>query len=149
MQIKFRTDPDNSNQKRLYRTLFTDHFYPNLTALETERLIGHGSKFSLFPSGNLRFLCLLFQSTDFKSQIVHCLDMLRQAVMCQADISPIVLTFEDYQAAPRADFSYQHECINWDALTSWASSRRVDVFEPGLINHPKLGMLAFAFERYR
>src|SRR6186713_3191876 len=61
--------------------------------------------------------------------------------MCSADISPMVLTWASFQAAPTADLQYNHECANWDAFEDWTRSRQVDPFTPGLITHPKLGML--------
>lgn len=71
--------------------------------------------------------------------LVHCLDFLRKAVMCQGDPSPLVYKWHATQPVPIGEMHYEHECVNWDSLNEWAHSRLVDVYEPGLVVHPTLG----------
>ncbi|KAL2014511.1 hypothetical protein VTN00DRAFT_2036 [Thermoascus crustaceus] len=41
----------------------------------------------------------------------HCLEILRQSVMCHADISMITMTWEPTSKYPAADFQNVHECV--------------------------------------
>lgn len=35
-----------------------------------------------------------------------------------------------------------HQCVNWPKLAGWAEQRMVNIYEPGLVVHPRLGMVA-------
>jgi hypothetical protein len=39
---------------------------------------------------------------------------------------------------PHADMM-PHTCRNWDAVDVWAKERKVDMYSPGLLVHPKFG----------
>ena len=69
----------------------------------------------------------------------HCIEILRQAILCRADISLFTLQWAEGQPQPRADFSQEHECVNFDAINEWARKRRVGVFAPGMLVHPLYG----------
>ncbi|PYH44305.1 oxidase ustYa family protein [Aspergillus saccharolyticus JOP 1030-1] len=70
----------------------------------------------------------------------HCLEILRQSVMCHADISMITMTWEPTSKYPAADFQNVHECKNWDVLYEWQKQRSVDMMKPGFLVHPYLGV---------
>ncbi|KAJ5951160.1 uncharacterized protein N7479_009573 [Penicillium vulpinum] len=70
----------------------------------------------------------------------HCLEILRQSVMCHADISMITMTWESTSKYPAADFQNEHECKNWDTLYEWQKERSVDMMKPGFLVHPYLGV---------
>lgn len=72
-------------------------------------------------------------------EIVHCLDFLRQAVMCQGDMTPIVLVWAKEQAVPIGDVGYQHSCASWQSIQKWVIDREVDIYKPGLVVHPVYG----------
>ncbi|KAK4238782.1 hypothetical protein C8A03DRAFT_33178 [Achaetomium macrosporum] len=95
--------------KRLRQYTWKDHYFPDMSA-EDERL------------NRLH--------TD------HCLEILRQAAMCRADISLFTLQWSEKTTQPRADFSQEHECVNFDAIFQWAGRHRVDAGKPGLLVHP-------------
>ncbi|KND87851.1 hypothetical protein TOPH_07439 [Tolypocladium ophioglossoides CBS 100239] len=95
--------------KRLRQYTWKEHYFPNMSAND-ERL------------NRLH--------TD------HCLEILRQAAMCRADISLFTLQWSEDSLLPRADFSQEHECINFDAIYRWAGERRVDAGRPGILTHP-------------
>ncbi|KAF6834249.1 hypothetical protein CPLU01_05060 [Colletotrichum plurivorum] len=57
----------------------------------------------------------------------HCVDALRQAVMCSVDITPHPWVWEDGQN--REVTTVMHTCRNFDAVRDWARAR--DVFERG------------------
>ena len=72
----------------------------------------------------------------------HCLDMLRQSVMCHADITPITMRWDTTQPIPTANFSSPHECLRWESINGWAKERSVDkILEPGYLKHPKFGVV--------
>ena len=83
--------------------------------------------------------------------LVHCLDSLRQGIMCQGDTSLLTMRWGKMQAIPVANFSSPHQCVDWDRLDAWAEERSVDVFEPGTLIHPVYGtsmpIAAFGLER--
>jgi hypothetical protein len=69
----------------------------------------------------------------------HCLDRLRETVMCGGDTTMFTYRFGTHQPIPIGNFTTPHECANWDAIQDYAKARSVDMFEPGLIVHPTLG----------
>ncbi|KAM7185569.1 protein of unknown function (DUF3328) domain containing protein [Rhypophila sp. PSN 637] len=100
--------------KRLKQYTWREHYFPNITADE-ERL------------NRLH--------TD------HCLEILRQAVLCHADVSLFTLQWSEGSRQPRADFSQEHQCADFDAINAWAAERRVDASKPGILTHPLFGKL--------
>jgi hypothetical protein len=66
----------------------------------------------------------------------HCIDVLRQAILCHADPSLFTLQWSEKNAAPRADFSHEHQCVDWDVLNSWAAERRVPAAKMKHLEHP-------------
>ncbi|GAB7353816.1 hypothetical protein MBLNU459_g4192t1 [Dothideomycetes sp. NU459] len=69
----------------------------------------------------------------------HCLDSIRQALMCNPDLS--LVTFDwlpDYEK-PWPNFDGKHECADWGKVHDWAQGRSFDIFQKGLIVHPELG----------
>ncbi|KAK7960803.1 hypothetical protein PG988_012017 [Apiospora saccharicola] len=63
----------------------------------------------------------------------HCLEILRQSVMCHADVSMITMTWEPTSVFPAADFQNVHECTNWDKLYEWQKERSRDLMAPGVL----------------
>lgn len=55
----------------------------------------------------------------------HCVDHLRQALMCYSDLTPVVLYREPH--APKGlvpDFETSHTCRNFDKVREWTMTRR-------------------------
>lgn len=50
--------------------------------------------------------------------IRHCIDLLRQALMCRPDLTVEV---KDMGAGGVHGFGETHQCINWADLTSWTA----------------------------
>ena len=77
---------------------------------------------------------------DQFNHLEHCLELLRQSLMCNADMSIITFHWGHLQATPLANWTFPHTCKSWDAIEDWASQRHVErLFEPGWLNHPTLG----------
>lgn len=72
----------------------------------------------------------------------HCIEVLRQSVMCRGDTSPITFFWQDDTLLPKTDFQTDHQCVNWEKLDEWVMERTVDVFAPGILTHPILGNVA-------
>jgi len=98
--------------KRIHHTMWPEYYYPNITDREREELKFHND---------------------------HCLDTLRQSIMCHADITLLTMRWGHKQAIPLGNFSAPHECINWDILDEWSKERSVDAMKPGFLIHPTLG----------
>ncbi|KAK4164427.1 hypothetical protein QBC43DRAFT_344572 [Cladorrhinum sp. PSN259] len=70
----------------------------------------------------------------------HCLDLIRQSIMCHADVQPITMRWAQTVPVPGANYSVEHNCYNWDAVNNWAKGRSLDrIFEPGYLKHPTFG----------
>ena len=110
--------------------MYPEYYFPNHTAEERNMNRLHSSKSSHLPANHPRADCY---------DQVHCLDSLRQGIMCQGDTSLLTMRWGKTQAIPLANFSSSHQCVDWDRLDAWAEARSVDVFEPGMLIHPVYG----------
>jgi hypothetical protein len=70
----------------------------------------------------------------------HCLDNLRELVMCKADISLYTYDWIDNYRKPYPNFNIQHECRNFDAVNDWAKEHSFDIFDGKSLKHPKFGL---------
>ncbi|KAF7957961.1 hypothetical protein EAE96_003528 [Botrytis aclada] len=69
----------------------------------------------------------------------HCIEILRQSVMCRGDTTLITFHWGHTVKLPQPDFTQEHTCVNWDSLMKWAEPRSIDIFEEGMLVHPTLG----------
>ncbi|KAF2251126.1 hypothetical protein BU26DRAFT_563071 [Trematosphaeria pertusa] len=53
----------------------------------------------------------------------HCINYLRQVLMCHGDLTPITLERKKGLPPYRPDFRITHTCRNWDRIHEFASSR--------------------------
>ncbi|KAI0910066.1 hypothetical protein F4824DRAFT_458529 [Ustulina deusta] len=85
--------------KKIKQFLYREHFYPNLSDNKDE--------------------------FDYvQSHADHCLDFLRQAMLCHLDYSLYTLYWgERRQDIPTHRIPDGQKCINWDKLHSWMRSR--------------------------
>ncbi|KAI6093648.1 hypothetical protein F4821DRAFT_221079 [Hypoxylon rubiginosum] len=68
----------------------------------------------------------------------HCVEYLRQIIMCHGDttVNPFRWLHDDsvlHRSGPTLKEGAQYECVNWDMLSEWAKSRRVDLKQPDLL----------------
>lgn len=54
----------------------------------------------------------------------HCVDILRQVLMCAGDIGGITYYWKDGRKDPMPDFSTWKTCRNFDDIQSWVEIRR-------------------------
>lgn len=71
--------------------------------------------------------CLLTESLD------HCADLLRQKLMCDADMTLITYNWITNHYGPHPNFNVQHKCRNFDAAKHWTLQRRINA--SSLQNH--------------
>ncbi|KAH8881824.1 hypothetical protein GQ53DRAFT_667064, partial [Thozetella sp. PMI_491] len=59
---------------------------------------------------------------SFSSRIVHCIDRLRQNVMCHSNISPLFYTWDTGKEIPRwmINMETPQKCRNFDRVNEWA-----------------------------
>lgn len=72
---------------------------------------------------------------NMRNHLVHCVDAIRKATMCHADITPIPLwskpDFKHGEITPV--FKIPHTCRNYDRIKEWALEHHVD---EGLLQCP-------------
>lgn len=69
----------------------------------------------------------------------HCVEMLRQVIMCKADTSLMSFEWRPDTQMPFPSFQIEHECRNWDSLVEWSRERSLDINDLSLLVHPTLG----------
>ncbi|KAK4158886.1 hypothetical protein QBC43DRAFT_348319 [Cladorrhinum sp. PSN259] len=57
------------------------------------------------------------------THVDHCIDSIRQNLMCNADISMMGFRWVNDSLEPKPNFRGQHECVNWERIEEWASER--------------------------
>ncbi|PMD34175.1 hypothetical protein L207DRAFT_638723 [Hyaloscypha variabilis F] len=80
----------------------------------------------------------------YEPHIDHCLESLRQYVMCKADAT--ILTWywpdepprESGKYYPQTDYRFQQQCVNWEKLRAWEVSNSFQL-SPETIFHPIYG----------
>ncbi|KJZ74360.1 hypothetical protein HIM_06170 [Hirsutella minnesotensis 3608] len=72
--------------------------------------------------------------------IDHCIDLIRQVLMCHADIALHTFTWKDDYRWPWPNFTVEHECRNWDSVMQWAREHRVPDVKGPIVKHPTLGV---------
>jgi ribosomal protein S17 len=83
-----------------------------------------------------KVLCLLLTIVFCKE---HCIEILRQSVMCRGDTTLITFHWGHRVKLPQPDFTLPHQCVDWGRLMKWAEKRAIDVFEKDMLVHPVLG----------
>jgi len=73
------------------------------------------------------------QDPDFYHvHLDHCIELLRQSLMCTADVGLITFDWVADHRRPWPDFSTQHRCRNYDAIVDWNQERSVWITAAGL-----------------
>ncbi|KAK0121763.1 hypothetical protein ONS95_010049 [Cadophora gregata] len=74
-----------------------------------------------------------------KDHVNHCIEMLRQVIMCKADTALMTYEWLPDFPGPWPNFGIQHECVNWETIDNWSKQRAIDIFDPKYLQHPKFG----------
>jgi hypothetical protein len=63
--------------------------------------------------------------------LAHCLDIIRQQLMCTVDTGVLGQVWWDPTAPkPFVDFNTEHKCKNYDAIRQWAEARQLPAETP-------------------
>ncbi|KAI0153413.1 hypothetical protein BJ166DRAFT_616593 [Pestalotiopsis sp. NC0098] len=73
----------------------------------------------------------------------HCIDALRQALMCHGDIALMTYDWIDDYRWPWPNFNVDHECRRWDLLEQWSAKHSVKSVHGPILQHPVLGKQLF------
>ncbi|KAK0636392.1 hypothetical protein B0T17DRAFT_571227, partial [Bombardia bombarda] len=70
----------------------------------------------------------------------HCLDLLRQVVMCHGDVSLQTFGWRDDYRWPWPNFEVQHTCRKWEKIQEWSKENSIPSLIGPIIAHPVLGV---------
>lgn len=83
-------------------------------------------------SAKARTLLLLSHWLN-RSSVDHCIEMLRQVIMCNTDVNLIPTQWVHGRDRPYPNFNTKHVCRNYEAILQWAIEHQV---QPGLMTKP-------------
>ncbi|KAI1362291.1 hypothetical protein F5Y08DRAFT_341837 [Xylaria arbuscula] len=96
--------------KLIRHWFYHEYYYPNQTKAEHDEALGH---------------------------VEHCLETLRLSAMCHGDITvrPFEWLRDDIGQVigPTVKAGALHQCVDWDKLSAWSLSRRLDLSSPDLL----------------
>lgn len=69
----------------------------------------------------------------------HCIDLLRQVIMCHGDISLHTFEWKDDYRWPWPSMRTEHQCRNWDKLMAWSEDHNIPNLTGPILTHPVLG----------
>lgn len=70
------------------------------------------------------------EDEDEIEHVEHCIESARQYMMCTADISPIVWTWNTRTNTSRPVAEIYHTCRDFDALHRWSKEHALESFDP-------------------
>ncbi|KAL6903859.1 hypothetical protein GGI43DRAFT_381569 [Trichoderma evansii] len=59
----------------------------------------------------------------YSTHLNHCLDYLRQSIMCNIDLTPLPIYWDERQNRPMADMEVEHTCRDFQAVKNWVTQR--------------------------
>ncbi|KAI1193956.1 hypothetical protein F5X97DRAFT_338315 [Nemania serpens] len=90
----------------------------------------------LATGSNHEFVDLNVSSHDSvgdRMHVDHCIETLRLQLMCNADLTPMLVLRDDSVAVgSKADFDVHHKCRRWDRLVAWQRVHTTDKDGSGL-----------------
>ncbi|CAF9941456.1 MAG: hypothetical protein HETSPECPRED_003233 [Heterodermia speciosa] len=63
---------------------------------------------------------------EWHQHMDHCADLLRQKLMCDADMTLITYNWISNHYQPHPNFNVQHKCRNFESAKEWTFRRRID-----------------------
>jgi hypothetical protein len=77
---------------------------------------------------------------DQQEHFDHCIDLLRQVIMCHGDVSLHTYGWKDNYRWPWPSMRTEHQCRNWDRLMSWSKDHYIPSLTGPILSHPTLGI---------
>ncbi|KAI1118121.1 hypothetical protein F5Y14DRAFT_297904 [Nemania sp. NC0429] len=62
-------------------------------------------------------------ASKLRDHVDHCLEMLRQVIMCSTDLHIVTYDWVDHVDYPWPDFSVARQCRRWDNMMDWVRDR--------------------------
>ncbi|KAF7527335.1 hypothetical protein G7054_g10498 [Neopestalotiopsis clavispora] len=75
---------------------------------------------------------------DLRGHADHCIEDIRQSLMCHADLSVVTFDWRADKRKPWPNFHLDQTCVDWNALDAWAAKRSFSIFDQKTLVHPKL-----------
>ncbi|KAI0468331.1 hypothetical protein F4859DRAFT_491262 [Xylaria cf. heliscus] len=67
-----------------------------------------------------------------RMHVDHCIEALRLQLMCNADLTPLLIEVDDSNDfGQKADFNVHHKCRNWDKVTEWQYANNIEREDKG------------------
>ncbi|KAJ0284247.1 hypothetical protein CBS470a_006962 [Colletotrichum nupharicola] len=104
--------------------------------MPSQRMIRIGYTLDLYPAYQPMLSSQMGELVPM--HIDHCIDELRQAVMCRADVTVLTSDWIDWHPKPWLNFNVEHECVNWDNVFQWSKEHWYDIKKANLV-HPHFG----------
>ncbi|TLS29005.1 hypothetical protein PpBr36_02070 [Pyricularia pennisetigena] len=103
-----------------------------------DRMIRIGFTVDLYPD----YAPMLKSQTGelIPMHIDHCIDELRQAIMCRADVTVLTSDWVDWHTKPWLNFNVHHECVDWDSIFRWSKDNWFDIKKANMV-HPHFGAI--------
>ncbi|KAL1615087.1 hypothetical protein SLS56_011941 [Neofusicoccum ribis] len=60
-----------------------------------------------------------------RDHLAHCIDSLRQSIMCHSDITPLILQWDETLQKSRHRANVPHTCRDFDKIRDWALTRSI------------------------
>ncbi|KAF7905140.1 uncharacterized protein EAF01_005661 [Botrytis porri] len=132
---------------KVIRHYIAKDYYPDAQKFVTEPGMiypEHIGKFNpFFPIsakvGSLLLSAFQFQyvqlfANSYPQRIEHCIQTLREHLMCQPDLSIYTYTWRPNSYDPHANDRTKHSCIDWSNFEPWSDQRRFSEYdERGLL----------------
>ncbi|KAH7919152.1 hypothetical protein BV22DRAFT_1041177 [Leucogyrophana mollusca] len=61
----------------------------------------------------------------FRTHVDHCIEMIRQNIMCRGDVTMITYDWVKGSKDPFPNFNVRHQCRNFDKVLDWVDAHRV------------------------
>lgn len=75
-----------------------------------------------------------------RAHVGHCLDLLRQVLMCHGDVALHTYRWRDDVPAPWPTMQTTHQCKKWERIVAWSRARSVESLQGDILQHPTLGV---------
>lgn len=111
-------------RKSLYPQRYNNSVWNLDGTFNNMTFIHHGISAPFYSSSGLGKRLWLTMS----SLLDHCIELLRQAIMCHGDTSIFVYRWNPYRGHTRVHFDNWHSCRNYDAIKQWAIERDVGMY---------------------
>ncbi|KAG2127963.1 hypothetical protein DEU56DRAFT_742122, partial [Suillus clintonianus] len=63
----------------------------------------------------------------WRTHLDHCIEMLRQNIMCRGDVSMVTYDWVEGDELPSPNFDVPHQCRNFEKILDWVDEHRVIV----------------------